>query len=158
MLSEETAIGRYPVEAVTMMAAIAGDAESIAPFAALVGPSETTASPADAVGRAACILADDIAAAAIVTCTESGTTARRVARYRPRAPILAPTPHAETYRRLALVWGVTPITLADTSPAALGPQLLARGLLATGAVIVIVSMRATLDREGGNFLQVERVG
>jgi len=44
-----------------------------------------------------------------VTCTQSGGTARRVARCRPRAPILAPTPHAETYRRLALVWGVTPL-------------------------------------------------
>ena len=53
--------------------------------------------------------AADIDAAAIVTCTQSGGTARRVARYRPRAPILAPTPHAETYRRLALVWGITPL-------------------------------------------------
>jgi pyruvate kinase len=54
-------------------------------------------------------MAADIDAAAIVTCTQSGGTARRVARYRPRAPILAVTPHAETYRRLALVWGVTPL-------------------------------------------------
>jgi pyruvate kinase len=109
MLSEETAIGRYPVEAVTTMVEIAADAESIVPVAAWTRPLETTGSLPDAVGRAACILATDIDAAAIVTCTQSGTTARRVARYRPRAPILAPTPHAETYRRLALVWGVTPL-------------------------------------------------
>ena len=109
MLSEETAIGRYPVETVRMMTAIAADAESIFPFDAWTRRSETTGPLPDAVGRAACILAADIDAAAIVTCTQSGITARRVARYRPRAPILAPTPHAETYRRLALVWGVTPL-------------------------------------------------
>ena len=108
MLSEETAIGRYPVEAVTMMAAIVADAESIVPVAAWTPPPETIGSLPDAVGRDACILATDIDAVAIVTCTQSGTTARRVARYRPRAPILAPTPHAETYRRLALVWGLEP--------------------------------------------------
>jgi pyruvate kinase len=54
-------------------------------------------------------MAADIDAAAILTCTQSGDTARRVARYRPRTPILAPTPDTETYRRLALVWGVTPL-------------------------------------------------
>jgi pyruvate kinase len=109
MLSEETAIGRFPLQAVTMMAAIAADAESSFPFDAWKHRFETGGPLPDAVARAACGMADDIDAAAIVTCTQSGGTARRVARYRPRAPILAPTPHAETYRRLALVWGVTPL-------------------------------------------------
>jgi pyruvate kinase len=54
-------------------------------------------------------MAADIDAAAIVAYTQSGDTARRVARYRPRAPIIALTPRAENYRRLALVWGVTPL-------------------------------------------------
>jgi pyruvate kinase len=109
MLSEETAIGRFPLEAVTMMAAIAADAESIFPFEAWLHRFETGGSPSEAVARAACTLAADIDAAAIVACTQSGSSARRVARCRPRTPILAPTPHAETYRRLALVWGVTPL-------------------------------------------------
>ena len=109
MLSEETAIGRFPHEAVTMMAAIAADVESRFPFDAWIHRFETGGPLPDAVARAACSMAADIDAAAIVTCTQSGRTARRVARYRPRAPILAPTPHAETYRRLALVWGVTPL-------------------------------------------------
>jgi pyruvate kinase len=109
MLSEETAIGRFPVEAVTMMAAIATDAESSFPFDVWIHRFETGGPLPDAVARAACSMAADINAAAIVTCTQSGGTARRVARYRPRAPILAPTPHAETCRRLALVWGVTPL-------------------------------------------------
>ncbi|MBI1735396.1 MAG: hypothetical protein HYR51_09495 [Candidatus Rokubacteria bacterium] len=77
-------------------------------------PGERSPAP-EAVARAACTLAADIDAAAIVTCTQSGGTARRVARYRPRCAILAPTPHAETYRRLALVWGVTPL-LNQTQP------------------------------------------
>jgi pyruvate kinase len=109
MLSEETAIGRFPLEAVTMMAAIAADAESSFPFDAWLHRFETGRPLPEAVARAVCTMAADIDAAAIVTCTQSGGTARRVARYRPRAPILAPTPHAETYRRLALVWGVTPL-------------------------------------------------
>jgi pyruvate kinase len=54
-------------------------------------------------------MAADIDAAAILSYTQSGGTARRVAQYRPRAPIIAPTPHVDTYRRLALVWGVTPL-------------------------------------------------
>jgi pyruvate kinase len=91
------------------MAAIAADAESSFPFGAWRHRFETGGPLADAVARAACSMAADIDAAAIVTCTQSGGTARRVARYRPRAPILAATPHAETYRRLALVWGVTPL-------------------------------------------------
>ncbi|MEP7382954.1 MAG: pyruvate kinase [Gemmatimonadota bacterium] len=109
MLSEETAIGRFPLEAVTMMAAIAADAESSFPFDSWIDRFGTGGPLPEAVARAACTLAADIAAAAIVTCTQSGGTARRVAQYRPRVPILAPTPYAETYRRLALVWGVTPL-------------------------------------------------
>jgi pyruvate kinase len=92
MLSEETAIGQFPVEAVTMMAAIATDAESTFPFDAWMHRFEPGGPLPEAVARAACTLAADLEAAAIVTCTQSGGTARRVARYRPRAPILAPTP------------------------------------------------------------------
>jgi pyruvate kinase len=111
MLSEETAIGRFPVEAVTMMTAIAEDIESTFPFDAWIHRFQGACALPAAVARAACTLAAEIDAAAIVTCTQSGGTARRVAQYRPRSPILAPTPHAETYRRLALVWGVMPLLI-----------------------------------------------
>ena len=116
MLSEETAIGRFPIQALTMMAAIATDAESSFPFAAWMRRFETGGPLPDAVARAACSMAGDIDAAAIVTCTQSGGTARRVAQHRPRTPILAATPHVEIYRRLALVWGVTPL-LNQNQPA-----------------------------------------
>jgi pyruvate kinase len=144
MLSEETAIGRFPVEAVTMMAAIAADAESSFPFDAWIRRFEPRVPLPDAVARAACTMAADIDAAAIVTCTQSGGTARRVARYRPRAPILAPTPHAETYRRLALVWGVTPLlnrsqpTTDELIDGALGAAL-AAGRAQRGDTIVITA-------------------
>jgi pyruvate kinase len=116
MLSEETAIGRFPVDAVKMMAAIAADAESSFPFDAWIDRFEIGGPLPEAVARVACVMAADIDAAAIVTYTQTGRTARRVARYRPRAPIIASTPHGETCRRLALVWGVTPL-LNQSQPA-----------------------------------------
>jgi pyruvate kinase len=134
MLSEETAIGRFPVEAVEMMAAIAADAESSFPFDTWMSRFDVGGALPEAVARAACTLAADIAAAAIVTYTQSGLTARRVARYRPRAPIVAATPHAETYRRLALVWGVTPL-LNQTQPTTTD-ELIDRPLRAALAIAV----------------------
>jgi pyruvate kinase len=160
MLSEETAIGRFPVEAVTTMAAIAADAESSFPFDAWMHRFETGGPLPGAVARAACTLAADIDAAAIVTCTQSGGTAQRVARYRPRAPILAPTPHAETYRRLALVWGVTPLlnqsrpTTGELIDGALGAAL-AAGRLPRGRPVVITA-GVPVGRPGmTNLIKVE---
>ncbi len=119
MLSEETASGGYPVEAAAMMSRIAVDAEGGFPYerweAGLAEPA--LESLPDAIADAACTLARDIGAAAIVACTQSGSTALRVARHRPRQPILALTPLTETYRRLALVWGVVPVRTDALGPA-----------------------------------------
>jgi pyruvate kinase len=160
MLSEETAIGRFPVEAVTMMAAIAADAESSFPFDTWILRFETGGPLPEAVARAACGLATDIEAAAIVTCTQSGGTARRVAQHRPRARILAPTPHAETYRRLALVWGVTPLlnrsqpTTDDLIDGALGAALAAGG--AQHGDTVVITAGVPVGRPGmTNLIKVE---
>lgn len=107
MLSEETAIGRFPVEAVKMMGRIVSEAETDFPFNAWAapinvgGPAET----AEAVAHSACRIASEIGAAAIITVTQSGLTARLVARHRPPQPIVALTPSRQTYRRLAMVWG-----------------------------------------------------
>jgi pyruvate kinase len=160
MLSEETAVGRFPVEAVTMMAAIAADAESSFPFDAWMHRFETGGPLSDAVARAACSMAADIDAAAIVTCTQSGGTARRVARYRPRVPILAPTPHAETYRRLALVWGVTPLltqsepTTDELIAGALGVALASTRVRRGDTVVIIAGV--PVGRPGmTNLIKVE---
>ena len=110
MLSEETAVGAYPVESVAMMARIAQDAES---SPALTAPTKAAGSQpgslGESVGHAACELAKHIDAAAIITFTQSGSTPMLVAKHRPRQLILAPTPLESTYRRLSLVWGVVPI-------------------------------------------------
>jgi pyruvate kinase len=105
-------------------------------------------------------MAADIDAAAIVTCTQSGGTARRVARYRPRAPILAPTPHAETYRRLALVWGVTPLlnqsrpTTDELIAGAVGAALASTRVQRGDTVVITVGVPVV--RPGmTNFMKVE---
>lgn len=111
MLSEETAVGRYPLEALRTMLKVAENAESGFPHEAWtwirsVEPAKTLT---EAVALAACTLAENVRAACLITFTSSGGTARLVSRYRPACAIVAPTPRLSTYRRLALVWGVVPI-------------------------------------------------
>jgi len=113
MLSEETAIGQYPVKAVEMMARIAADTDAVfptRPWRERLHRKETLTST-QAVAHAACQLAKDVNAAALVTSTQSGSTARLVSKYRPSKPILAPTPVTGTYRRMALYWGVQPVMI-----------------------------------------------
>jgi pyruvate kinase len=115
MLSEETAVGKYPVQAVELMIQIAEDIE--ADFQSQLWmkrfePKNGESLP-EAVAYAACKLADKIKAAAIITCTQSGSTARLVARYRPGCAIFAVTPQRHTYCRLPLVWGVVPLLIED---------------------------------------------
>jgi pyruvate kinase len=113
MLSEETAAGKYPVQAVEMMAKIAEDAESGFPYDLWMTRvhRKCLKTMPEAVGIAACNLADDIEADAIITCTQSGGTARLISKYRPQQLVLAATPVEDTYRRLALIWGVSPFLI-----------------------------------------------
>ncbi len=117
MLSEESAVGLYPVETVRVMDRIVRAAEAELDLGGALLRRERMAEKGrlipSAVARAACFIAHDIGAAAILTPTSSGRTARAVARYRPPQPIVAITPDQATYRRLALSWGVTPILVGD---------------------------------------------
>ncbi|MBC7327481.1 pyruvate kinase [bacterium] len=110
MLSEETTIGKYPVEAVRIMHRIAERTERFINagnfFASRL--SEKVESTTDAIAISACRIAESLSAKAIITVTSSGYTARMVSRYRPSVPIIAVTPEMQTLRRLALVWGVYP--------------------------------------------------
>ena len=112
MLSGETAVGAHPLETVATMARIAEVAE-----AALAEQAVEKPAPAGRfdVTRAVSTAASEIAAGlelgAIVTATQSGATARAVAAHRPRTPIVAVTPDEAVARRLALVWGVTPLVV-----------------------------------------------
>jgi pyruvate kinase len=111
MLSGETAIGRYPVGSIATMTTIAARAEAAWSNGEVNRPAELPP-PSDidsTIAHLGHLAASDLRAAAIVTYTQSGSTARRLCRHRPPAPILALTPCAATRRRLALSWGVYPV-------------------------------------------------
>jgi len=120
MLSEETAIGSYPVEAIETMVKIALEAEAMLPYEEILRSRWQDVLPevSDAAARAACQMAYQVQARAIIALTTGGTTALRVSKYRPRHPILAVTPSESVVRRLSLVWGVLP--LRKPEPANLG--------------------------------------
>ena len=110
MLSGETAVGKYPVETIEQMAAIALDAQDgITPLVVEGGGARDDGrTTAESVMRAAVLLAREIKAEALVIPTETGGSARAAARFRPRRPILALCSDAEVARQLALEWGVIP--------------------------------------------------
>ena len=117
MLSAETASGKYPVEAVSMMNRIACEAEAHfmewgQESQALQGPSESDAA---SMARAAHALAKDLNVTAVASFTARGQSAWLLSKIRPRVPVLAFTPHPETLRRLAFLWGVTPYLVAYVS-------------------------------------------
>lgn len=145
MLSEESASGNYPIEAVQAMARIAGETEKSLPFTEWTHKyEEEDKNEQMAVAQAACALAENIHAAALITLTKSGSTARFVARYKPACPILAFTPSEATYRQLALVWGCLPVMLpmeAAIEPLVIGAMRAAgaTGLVKTGESVVITA-------------------
>jgi pyruvate kinase len=108
MLSQETAVGAYPVEAIAMMASVAEQAESIAPYedwnASRV--RRTEADPAYTIAHSLCIAARELGLDALIVPTLSGRSARLVSAHRPTVPIYALSPGRETVRRCGLMWGV----------------------------------------------------
>ncbi|MFM6949870.1 MAG: pyruvate kinase [Novosphingobium sp.] len=115
MLSAETASGAWPVEAVTIMDRIAGQVErdpgyrQQVSFAAVM-PDQTTA---DALAHSCASIAESLPIAGVIVFTGSGSTARRVARERPAAPMLVLTPSQKIARKLALLWGAHAVTTKD---------------------------------------------
>jgi pyruvate kinase len=163
MLAGETAAGAFPARAVQTLDAIIRDAES--------SPSVESTTPvrdafdhdhATALCEAAVTLANRGDAQAIVAVTRRGATARRLSALRPRAPIFATTQKHETARHLALYWGVVPVTMeipenVDDAPSRVAAELIARGLVASGSVVVLVSINADLTRTNSNFLKIHRI-
>ncbi len=164
MLSAETAVGAHPVDAVHTMAAIAARAETALPYDLILRERarERGTDTGEAIALAACQAAEAVGAAAIVASTESGSTARRVSRFRPRRPIVAVTHTAETMRQLCLVWGVRPVLV---NPASDLDELVLRGVrsaVEVGAAalgdLVVVTAGFPLGRPGTtNFLKVVKV-
>jgi pyruvate kinase len=163
MLSGETAIGRWPVEAVEAMVRICHEAEATPylghPPAPPTGGLDVTAT----VCRAAVAAAADLDARAIVAFSESGATARFVSRFRPRMPIVGLTPFESTRRRMALYWGVEAagrvehIDQVEEMLRQADKRLLVGGWAERGDLTVVVSGGAT--RAGAtNRMIVHRVG
>ncbi len=114
MLSEETAVGRYPAEAVRTMSDVAEAAETWPRTRTTpegVGAAVDDDRVAWAVAHAAVQAAEDLGVAAIVCPTQGGTTARRVAAFRPSVPVAGIANAPETLGRLTLAWGVRPIAM-----------------------------------------------
>mgnify|MGYP002521909813 CR=1 FL=1 len=110
MLSGETAAGAYPVEALKTMSAIAERTESEEHYR-IQSVSEGQISVSDATAHAACLTAKDVNAAAIVTVSESGNTARLLSKYRPAQPIIACVMDEQVQRQLSLSWGITSLLM-----------------------------------------------
>ena len=118
MLSGETAVGRYPVEAVRMMDRIARRSEAFmwqhGRFAMLIKPGAGEQMPlADAVARATSSLSRDLKVRAVVVLSHSGTSVRIVSSARPAAPVIALTDNIRAFTRMGLCWGVLPVWLPD---------------------------------------------
>ncbi len=163
MLSGETSIGAYPIEALSMMRQIAelveasgrrGDMGAMPRWAL-----PEVLSTAWAIGAAASAILQKIPIRAIVVFTQSGTTARIVAHYRPDVPILAFAPSETVYRRLSLLWGVKPFMgqmydSLDALEEHLGAELIANGLASPGDSVVITGGHPFYRRGMTNFLKV----
>ncbi|MCU0291444.1 MAG: pyruvate kinase [Thermoanaerobaculaceae bacterium] len=168
MLSAETAIGQHPVLAVTAFASIIREAEAHGEFetswSCRSQIPESRDPVADAVAMAAGRAADQLEAAVLVCFTNSGRTARLVARHRPRTPILALTPSPQVARGLALVWGITPLICPerpDDHEAVLRlAESLARdqGLVEDGELMVVTHGAPVGAQPATNLLRVHRVG
>jgi len=113
MLSNETAVGKYPVEAVATMARIAARIEQDGVTRNISKVEDTGRSIPNAISQAVGQISQQLNAAAIMTLSKTGSTARNVSKFRPQTPILAITPHVEVARQLSLVWGVKPLLVLD---------------------------------------------
>jgi pyruvate kinase len=162
MLSAETASGKYPVEAVNMMARIIEDAEAnITDFPR--PPMQEKLKVAETVAELVCHASRELHMKVIAVFTHSGFTARLVSRYRPLVPIVAFTPEAETRRRMALIWGVMARGIADVKKvdglAEIAEQrLLEEKLVKKGDVIGVVAGTPMGIRGTTNFMKFHVIG
>jgi len=164
MLSAETSIGKYPAQAVRMMGKIAREAEERLPYEQMLSERanwlEQTTS--ELISYSACHTAQSLEANALVAFTQSGSTAGRVSRCRPRVPIVAITPDDAVARRLVLQWGVYPFQIAGASSVeelfAAGMRLSRElGLAKSGDLIVITGGIPVGVTGSTNLLKVSKI-
>ena len=166
MLSGETAAGKYPLESLKTMRKVAEQTEKSINYKqrfeesppVIVGKNIT-----NAISHATCSTAHDLGAAAIVTVTRNGSTARMISRFRPATPIVASTPSEKTYLQLTLNWGITPLlTEFVDSPDSLfkiaAEQTMQAGIAKEGDLIVITGSASFSASSITNSLQVHVLG
>lgn len=163
MLSAESAVGAYPVEAVRAMARIAIKTESAIDYGKILKDADTSRSVTGAVSHAACTMAEDMQAGAIVTVTKSGFTARMISKYRPSCPIIAAATEERIARQLSMSWGVIPVMAEskETSDELFDHALeLARdtGIVSNGDVVIITGGMPLGISGTTNIVKVEIVG
>ncbi len=162
MLSAETATGKYPIEAVSMMARIIQEAEGSITEYPRPATQERLKIP-ETVAELVCHASRELHMRLIAVFTHSGFTARLVSRYRPAVPIIAFSPEAATRRRMALLWGVTSRSIADISKidglaAIAEKRLVEERLVKKGDVIGIVAGTPMGIRGTTNFMKFHVIG
>ncbi|MHB1419503.1 MAG: pyruvate kinase [Bacillota bacterium] len=165
MLSGETAAGKHPVEAVETMARIACRAEEAINHEELLRAKgiNHACTVTDAISHATCTITLELGAAAIITPTASGSTARMVSKYRPRAPVIAASSDQDVLRRLCVVWGVVPLLVerpkgTDEMIGAAVDAALEAGLINLGDLVVVTAGIPAGIAGTTNLLKVHIVG
>ncbi len=161
MLSGETAVGAYPVESCNAMAKIVEQAEMHVEYIQCIDDFEIQTS-AEALSHSAATLAKDLKANAIVVCTRTGDTARKVSRFRPNINIIGITTDIHAYRQLALSWGVWPAITDEYASVDIlfyfAKQIALRsGLVKRGDTIVITGGTPNGKSGNSNLINVERL-
>ncbi|MBQ9565462.1 MAG: pyruvate kinase [Synergistaceae bacterium] len=168
MLSGETASGHYPVESVATMRHIVDRAEKELGFWGIAHrgghniPLSVPSVP-DAVGGAAVLIAKQINAPAIISLTRSGITAKMISKHRPSCPILGVTPSQQTWRDLALWWGVQPVRLSEMSDVNVAAKEAINACVAGGFIpegeLVVITAGVPVGRPGStNLVEVLTTG
>ena len=164
MLSAETAIGHYPVDAVRMMARIITAAEGSPRYAWYRRRrfADEELSVSEGIGQSVAYLAEELDLKAIAVFTQSGSSARLVSKYRPRVPVFAFSPLPHILRRTALYWGVEPIHMphvksTDRMVEGADHLLRVRGVVRPGDLIAVIAGTPIARRGTTNLLKVHRI-
>ena len=164
MLSAESAVGKFPIEAVSMMNRIAIEVETDAVYRSIINAQRPEPEPtaADAIAIAARDMGETLEVKAIVAWTASGATAFRVARERVGPPIIALTPYIDTARRLAVVWGVHPCVTKDAEDVddmvdRACKAAVAEGFASVGDRIIVIGGVPFGERGGTNMMRIAQI-
>jgi pyruvate kinase len=166
MLSGETSIGQFPVETVRMMDKIIRKTETQYQFYRLLFSGNQTGidpeNTLDAIGRAVCLLAQQISVKAIVTITHTGTTAKAISKYRPDVRIIAATDRDDVVKKLNLIWGVTGIKIrkifdTDTTLELIKKHVREVGFVNSGDLIIMTAGIPLLKRGTTNMIKIEKI-